>query len=80
MSREPLERASKLSHWLLLKADLNEQKRQGVEDEDYDPVRDVMKETETAWDYADYVVSNGALYDLNHGMTNLPLAIQNLNM
>lgn len=80
MSREPLARASKMCRWLLLKADLSEQIRQGVEDEDFDPIRDAMKETESAWDYADYIVSNGALYDLEGGTNNLPLTIQGYNI
>lgn len=76
MPRESIAHASKMSYWLLLEADLTEQIRQGVEDQDYDSVRDAMKETETAWDYADYVVSNGAMGDFFRGTNNLPLTIQ----
>ena len=61
-----------MGRWLLLHASLAEQKRQGVEDEDYDDIRDLYKETESKWDYAVYCISNGAIGDIDHGFNNLP--------
>lgn len=75
MPREPLAHASRMSYWLLLKADDAEQIRQGVK-VDESGVWDVMKDTDTAWDYANYVVSNGAIADLDRGTNNLPLTTQ----
>lgn len=80
MPREPLARASRMSYWLLREADVAEQIRQGVKNQDYDSVWNAMRDTETAWDYADYVVFNGAISDLDRGTNNLPLTIQGYNL
>ena len=76
MSRPALSRPAHMIHWLLLDASLAEQIRQGIEDEDYDEVRDKYKETETKWDYAMYCISNGAIGDIDFGCNNLPRTIQ----
>jgi hypothetical protein len=76
MTRPALLRPAHMARWLLLDAGLAEQIRQGIEDEDYDEVRDAYKETETQWDYAIYCISNGAIGDIDFGYNNLPTTIQ----
>jgi hypothetical protein len=76
MSRAALLLPSHTGRWLLLDASLAEQQRQGVEDEDYDEIRDAYNETETKWDYAIYCISNGAIGDIDLGTNNLPTTIQ----
>lgn len=75
-SREALVTHADMSHWLLLKASLAEQIRQGVEEEGYNPDYDCYKDTESKWDYADYCLSSGAICDIDRGLNNLPIAIQ----
>ena len=75
-SREVLMNHAGMGRFLLLNAGLTEQIRQGVEPEDYDEIRDLYRETESKWDYAQYCISNGAICDIDRGTNNLPTTIQ----
>lgn len=77
MSRDALLHPAHMSNWLLVNATLEEQKRQGVHEEDYHPIYDIYKYTESKWDYADYCISNGAIGDIVSGGNNLPTTIRN---
>ena len=75
-SREMLMIHAGMSRFLLLEASIAEQIRQGVLPEDYDDARDVYRDIESKWDYADYCICSGAICDINRGTNNLPATIQ----
>lgn len=75
-SKEALIDHAGMSRFLLLKASIAERMRQGVLPEDYDDVRDVYRDIESKWDYADYCICSGAICDITRGTNNLPTTIQ----